>query len=393
MRLSEGVAIDILKRLNVSPEEVRRQTRRRIQERSIQARAATELISVQPVGEAVATTPAPATRLPDIVNTALLDQITTDLTLDALAGKLDPVTARDAEIERLIELLCHCRNNNATLLGDEGVGKSTIVEGLARRISERVAPDALLNKRIKRLDMGALIYVARKSMFHDYLVRLVRELSASDSILFIDQLAHMVSPQAQRLQLDLQILLQSIIGEMLPAEFDAWKAADPVLSRRFQPLPIDEPTLEATIQMLQGSRSQYEVFHHMAISEEAIRAVGRLSEKFVTDRGPLPGKAFDLLDEAASQLRRVTVPARRGPLEREMADVIRQVQAPALTDEQRQTLRQREQELMVELSAALAQGQPTTNPASLTARPVAEVVARWTGRPLGEVMAETGSDR
>lgn len=399
-RQSEGIAIDVLKRLNVSPEEVRRQTRRRLQESPVQARAANEHISVQPATEPVTSPPAPAPTQPEVIKTPVLDQITTDLTLDALAGKLDPVTGRDAEIERLIEFLCRRKNNNATLLGDAGVGKSSIVEGLAQRISQGIAPDALLNKRIKLLDVGSLVNIVRKPVFTD-LVRLVGELNASNSILFIDQLALIVGPPPKHWQADLRILLQtvidrmhlSIIGEMLPAEFDAWKTADPVLARRFQPLHIDEPSLEATLQMLQSSRSQYEVFHHIVITQEAIRAVGRLSAKFVADRGALPGKAFDLLDETASQLRRVSQPGQRGPLERELGQVILQQQAPALTDEQRQALHQREQALLAELGIALTQVEKTTNPASLTAQHVAEVVVRWTGRPLEEVLIEIGADR
>src|SRR5690606_29255006 len=295
VRQSEGVAIDVLKRLGVSPEEVRRQTRRVLQE-----------------------SPAPANRPsePDKPQrkegkTPLVDQLATDLTALAQEGKLDPVVGRETEIERVIQVLSRRRKNNPALIGEPGVGKTAIVEGLAQRIVNGETPKPLLNKRVLQLDVGSLVAgTMYRGQFEERLKRVIEELKSSDSILFIDEVHMLVGAGSAGSSVDAANILKpalargelQCIGATTLDEYRRHIESDAALERRFQPIVVEEPSIEETIDILKGIRTPYEEHHALRITDEAINAAAHLSARYVSDRF-LPDKAIDLIDESAARVR------------------------------------------------------------------------------------------
>ncbi len=253
------------------------------------------------------------TETQDIPKTPTLDQFSRDLTKLAREGKLDPVIGREDEIERLIQILIRRTKNNPVLIGDPGVGKTAIVEGLAQRIVEGNVPDELKNKVIKELDIGALIAGTKyRGEFEERAKRILKELdeAAGRVILFIDELHTIVGAGSPEGQADLANMLKpalargefQVIGATTLNEYKKYIEKDAALERRFQPILVEEPTPQATILILKGLRDKYEAFHKVKITDEAIEKAVNWSVRYIQDRR-LPDKAIDVLDEAASYVR------------------------------------------------------------------------------------------
>ena len=303
-RSTEGQAVEVLKKLGVTPEQVRRQTRRMMEEST--------------TGPASAGG-APMARKDDKkeAKTPLVDQLAVDLTTLAEEGKLDPVIGRQKEIERLIQILARRNKNNPALIGEPGVGKTAIVEGLAQRIIEGDVPAPLIGKRVLQLDVGSLVAgTMYRGQFEERLKRVIDELKAAKSILFIDELHMLVGAGSAGSTVDAANILKpalsrgelQVIGATTLDEYRKHIETDAALERRFQPIVVVEPTVEETIQILKGIRKNYEEHHRLIISDEALESAAHLSSRYVTERF-LPDKAIDLIDEASSRVRMYKSPA------------------------------------------------------------------------------------
>jgi len=242
-----------------------------------------------------------------------LKKYSIDLTEQARKGKLDPVIGRDSEIRRIIQVLNRRTKNNPVLIGDPGVGKTAIAEGLAIRIVREDVPESLKNRRLVSLDMGSLVAGAKfRGEFEERLKAVLKEVQESEGeiIMFIDELHTVVGAGATEGAMDAGNLLKPLlargqlrcIGATTINEYRKYIEKDPALERRFQPVLIDEPSIEDTISILRGLKERYEVHHGVRIKDSALIAAAKLSDRYITDRF-LPDKAIDLIDEAASRLR------------------------------------------------------------------------------------------
>jgi len=391
VRLTEGVAIDILKRLGVSPEEVRRQTRRVLQENPVQ--------SPQPE---TAQEPNRSPRRPaERGKTPLVDQLATDLTELAREGKLDPVVGRETEIERVIQILSRRRKNNPALIGEPGVGKTAIVEGLAQRIVNGETPKQLLNKRVLQLDVGSLVAgTMYRGQFEERLKRVIEELKSSDSILFIDEVHMLVGAGSAGSSVDAANILKpalargelQCIGATTLDEYRKHIESDAALERRFQPILVSEPTIEETIEILQGIKQPYQEHHNVEITDEAIEAAAHLSARYVPDRF-LPDKAIDLIDEASARLRMYKSPesasVRRAEQDLRQLDDDLQILSEQQSGEDEIGRVRLQRESVQSTLAALKSGWNTdSNQPRLSAEDIAEVVAMWTGIPTMRIAGE-----
>ena len=392
VRQTEGVAIEVLKRLGVSPEEVRRQTRRVLQESPLQPRQAPQEERRTRTREG---------------KTQLVDQLATDLTAAAQEGKLDPVVGREIEIERVIQVLSRRRKNNPALIGEPGVGKTAIVEGLAQRIVSGDTPRPLLNKRVLQLDVGSLVAgTMYRGQFEERLKRVIEELKSSDSILFIDEVHMLVGAGSAGSSVDAANILKpalsrgelQCIGATTLDEYRKHIENDAALERRFQQIQVEEPGIEETIEILQGIRVPYQEHHNVEITNDAIEQAAHLSARYVPDRF-LPDKAIDLIDEAAARLRMYKSPeaARVRTMEQELqraredialldAEV---VQGPDAAREERLGHLHQQRDTLQEALAGLKSNWNTeNNQPRLTAEDIAEVVSMWTGIPVMRIAGE-----
>ena len=257
-----------------------------------------------------------------------LKRYTRDLTDLARRGKIDPVIGRDEEIRRVIQVLSRRTKNNPVLIGEPGVGKTAIVEGLARRIHMGDVPEGLKNKRVVSLDLGAMIAGAKyRGEFEDRLKAVLKEIEEAQGtiILFIDELHTLVGAGAAEGSMDASNMLKPAlargelraIGATTLTEYQKYIEKDAALERRFQPVYVEEPTVEDTIAILRGLQERYEIHHGVRITDGALVAAARLSHRYITDRF-LPDKAIDLVDEAAARLRTEidSVPAEIDAVER-----------------------------------------------------------------------------
>ncbi len=284
-----------------------------------------------------------------------LERYTTDLTDLAASGKLDPVIGRDEEIRRAMQVLSRRTKNNPVLIGEPGVGKTAIVEGIAARIADGDVPDSLQKKRVLALDLGALVAGAKyRGEFEDRLKAVLKEVTAAEGaiILFIDELHTIVGAGAAEGAQDAANMLKPAlargqlrcIGATTLDEYRKHVEKDKALERRFQPVFVGEPSLEDTIAILRGIKEKYEVHHGIRIEDAALVAAARLSHRYIADR-QLPDKAIDLVDEAASRLKMEieSVPSDIDDLERELTRL--QIEAQALKMEKKKEAKQRAKEL------------------------------------------------
>src|SRR5918912_579526 len=325
--------------------------------------------------------------------TPVLDQVSRDLTEMARNGELDPVVGRAEEISRVIRILSRRTKNNPVLVGEAGVGKTAIVEGLAQRIVSEDIPDILKDKRVLALDVGGLVAGTRfRGDFEQRMQQMLKELHDEERniILFIDELHSIVGAGGAEGAVNASNMLKparargelQVVGAPTLDEYRKNIEKDAALERRFQPVLVSEPTVDDTIEILRGLKDRYEAHHRVKISEEAIVAASELSDRYITDRF-LPDKAIDLMDQAAA---RVRLRSKTKPVDtREMEDEIRRLkrekdQAVSAEDFGRaQDLKGRVQEQQDRLGASRGRRQSA---AEVTAEDIAEVVSRQTGIPV-----------
>ena len=389
VRHGEGIAMDVLRKLGITPEQIRRQTRRVLQESS----------SSRKTGEPTEQR-APASRQEQQKpKTPMVDQLATDLTFLAEEGKLDPVIGRQMEIERVIQILARRTKNNPALIGEPGVGKTAIVEGLAQRIIEGDVPAPLLDKRVLQLDVGSLVAgTMYRGQFEERLKRVIDELKASGSILFIDEVHMLVGAGAAGSSVDAANILKpalsrgelQVIGATTIDEYRKHIESDAALERRFQPVVVDEPSIEETIDILRGVRSAYEEHHRLTISDDALDAAAHLSARYVTERF-LPDKAIDLIDESSSRVRMYKSSSAQTAKElmRQLRE-LRQNHSLAVEDgrnDDAQDMIERQEALEFQLDR-LRTGWDRANSPTVSAEDIAEVVSMWTGVPVMQIAQE-----
>jgi ATP-dependent Clp protease ATP-binding subunit ClpC len=386
-RLNEGVAIDVLRKLGITAEQIRRQTRRVLQESSASRRTG------------ASPEPKPSRQEQPKPKTPMVDQLATDLTSMAEEGKLDPVIGRQMEIERVIQILARRTKNNPALIGEPGVGKTAIVEGLAQRIIDGDVPAPLLEKRVLQLDVGSLVAgTMYRGQFEERLKRVIDELKASGAILFIDEVHMLVGAGAAGSSVDAANILKpalsrgelQVIGATTLDEYRKHIESDAALERRFQPVIVEEPTVDETIDILRGVRSAYEEHHRLTISDEALDAAVHLSARYVTERF-LPDKAIDLIDESSSRVRMYKSPAAKTAKELvTQLRELRQNHALALEDgrnDDAQDYLERQEALEHQLDR-LRTGWDRANSPVVTSQDIAEVVSMWTGVPVMQIAQE-----
>ncbi len=385
-RQNNGMALEVLRKFGISPEQIRRQTRRMLKE--------------NPVGPSESTKTTRRSSKKEKSKTPMVDQLATDLTALADEHKLDPVIGRQMEIERVIQILARRTKNNPALIGEAGVGKTAIIEGLAQRIVEGRVPDILLGKRVLQLDVGSLVAgTMYRGQFEERLKRVIEELKSSDSILFIDEVHMLVGAGSAGSSVDAANILKpalargelQTIGATTLEEYRKYIESDAALERRFQPVRVEEPSPEESVQILRGIKEAYEQHHNLFITEEAIDAAVNLSTRYVTDRY-LPDKAIDLIDESSSRVRMYRMPQ---PADiQEAYDELRNLreernQAVAASRyEDAEALRSREEEVqrrLDQMRVGQTEGQYSV---SVTAEDIAEVLSMWTGIPVHQFTQE-----
>jgi len=395
IRSNEGLANDVLRKLGVTPEQIRRQTRRVLQESNTTPSTAGETQQQTPA----ANTTSQRQEQQNRAKTPLVDQLAVDLTSLAEQGKLDPVIGRQTEIERVIQILARRNKNNPALIGEPGVGKTAIVEGLAQRVIEGDVPAPLLDKRVLQLDVGSLVAgTMYRGQFEERLKRVIDELKTSGAILFIDEVHMLVGAGAAGSSVDAANILKpalsrgelQVIGATTLNEYRKHIESDAALERRFQPIVVNEPSVDEAIEILRGIRGAYEEHHRLTISDEAIEAAVRLSARYVTERY-LPDKAIDLIDEASSRVRMYKSQAARTT--KEIMSELREVrhnQALATEDGRQddvQELRGREVELEAQLERMRTVWDRSSSPV-VGVDDIAEVVSMWTGVPVMQMAQE-----
>jgi len=378
VREGEGIAAGVLESLGVNLEKVRQQVLQVLAQGTAYQQRAQQ------------------------TKTPYLDALGFDLTEAARLGKLDPVIGRHNEIERVMQILSRRTKNNPALIGEPGVGKTAIVEGLAQRIVTGDVPEPLQGKRLVALDIGALVAGTKyRGEFEERLKKIVAEVKESGTILFIDELHTLVGAGAAEGAVDAANILKpalsrgevQTIGATTLDEYRKYIERDAALERRFQPVIVNEPTVEETIEILKGIRERYEGHHKLKISDEALHAAAVLAARYVTDRF-LPDKAIDLVDEAASRVRmyRSASPPSLKEARRGLESLRRELDAAVASQEFELAaeLRERERQLVQrihELEQHWREEQGQEEPV-VTEEDIAQVVSMWTGIPLTRLHTE-----
>ena len=382
VREGEGIAAGVLESLGVNLDKVRH-----------------EVIRVLSQSSAAA----PAQETKRASKTPTIDQLGINLTDAVRAGKIDPIIGRDKEIERVIQILSRRTKNNPALIGEPGVGKTAIAEGLAQRIVAGDVPETLADKRVLTLDIGSLVAGTKyRGEFEERLKKIIEELrSTSDAVLFIDELHTLVGAGAAEGAIDAANILKpplargelQCIGATTLDEYRKYIERDAALERRFQPVMIEEPTVEQTVEILFGIRDGYEQHHKVTISDDAVRAAAELSVRYITDRH-LPDKAIDLIDEASSRvrLRHSSAPPDLRAAQKELARISKEKES-AVNDQEydrAQQLRDAEtsaratiDQLRSDWHARQAEYTPVVGEED-----IAQVVSMWTGIPVTRIAQE-----
>ena len=387
MREGEGVAAGVLESLGINLDKVRGETSS-ILSRSSQSSQRSR-------------------REKNKSKTPMLDKLGIDLTKEAKDDKLDPTVGRSNEIQRVTQILSRRTKNNPVLVGEPGVGKTAIVEGLAQMIAADEVPSTLRGKRLVTLDMGSLVAGTKyRGEFEERLKKVVEEITESGNcILFIDEVHTMVGAGAAEGSVDAANILKpslargelQTIGATTPDEYRKYLERDTALERRFQPVRVEEPTVDESVEILKGVKGEYEDHHKLTISEEALAAAANMAARFISDRS-LPDKAIDLIDEAAS---RVRINSTEQPLSltevRKMLERVRKEKDEALSTrqyEQAAELREREKNLEEKLEILQSdwENEQSNQPPIVTEDDIAEVVNMWTGIPVAR-LAATESER
>ena len=330
-------------------------------------------------------------------NSAVLEQFGRNLTQAARDNKLDPVIGRRVEMERVMQVLSRRTKNNPVLIGEPGVGKTAVVEGLAQAIVHGDVPETIKDRQIYSLDMGSLVAGSRyRGDFEERLKKVLKEIrTRGDIILFIDEIHTLVGAGAAEGSIDAAQMLKPMlargelqtIGATTNDEYRKYIEKDAALERRFQPVKVDEPSVEDTIEILKGLRDRYEAHHRVIITDEAIKAAAELADRYISDRF-LPDKAIDLVDEAGARLRirRMTAPPELRELDEKIAEVRRNKEsaiddqdfekAAGLRDEESNLVAQREEK------ETSWKGGESDSIAEVTEEEIAEVLAMSTGIPV-----------
>lgn len=327
---------------------------------------------------------------------AELLEMGSDLTLKAKQGKIDPIIGRDAEIERMIEILCRKTKNNPVLIGEAGVGKTAVVEGLARRIVDGDVPALLRDKTIYSMDIGGLMAGTKyRGSMEEKLKNAIEMITTNKSIIvFIDEIHTLAQVGSEKGEANPADMLKpylargemQTIGATTTDEYRKYIEKDKALERRFQPILVDQPTVEQTIEILKGLRDTYEAYHNVKISDEAIKAAATLSDRYIQDRS-LPDKAIDLIDEASSRAKvksnydSVEVKSLKEKLvklEAEKEDAVNQENF-----ERAGKLRDKIKEIQIDIEKAKSMPTKAEDKTSvITEQDVAEVISKWTNIPL-----------
>ena len=337
--------------------------------------------------------------------TPTLDSLARDLTEIAREGTLDPVIGRSKEITRVIEILARRMKNNPVLIGEPGVGKTAIAEGLAQQIVANEVPEILRDKRVMVLDMGTVVAGTKyRGEFEDRMKKVMEEIrQVGHVILFIDELHTLSGAGGAEGAIDASNILKpalsrgelQCIGATTIDEYRKYIEKDAALERRFQPIQVDEPTVEETVQIIYGLRDRYEAHHRVKITDEAVEAAATMSDRYISDRF-LPDKAIDLIDEAGSKvrLRSYTTPPSLKQLEEDLERVRQEKNAAVQSQEfeKAASYRDEEQKLMQKLNTTKEEWkeQQGKTESEVTVEDIAEVVAMWTGVPVSKIAeAET----
>ena len=378
IREGEGVAARVFNNLGVSLNKARQQV--------LQLLGSNESTSSQRDGHKAAN-----------AHTPTLDSLARDLTEIARQGEIDPVIGRSKEIERVIQVLSRRRKNNPVLIGEPGVGKTAIAEGLAQQIVNNEVPEILRDKRVMTLDMGTVVAGTKyRGEFEDRLKKVMEEIrQARNIILFIDELHTLIGAGGAEGAIDASNILKpalargelQCIGATTLDEYRKYIEKDAALERRFQPIQVDEPSVEESIEILKGLRDRYEAHHRVTISDDAIESAVKLSDRYITDRF-LPDKAIDLIDEAASRvrLRSYTAPPNLKELEQKLEEIKKEKDAAVQSQEfeKAASLRDKEQKLKDELEKTKREWQEKQGKESseVTIDDIAYIVSTWTGIPV-----------
>ena len=387
LREGEGIAAQVLTNLGVDLKKTRREV--------VQLLGGEMQMSDNPAGKSTPQTPT-------------VDNFGRDLTKMGKEGKLDPVVGRDQEIERVIQILSRRTKNNPVLIGEPGVGKTAIVEGLATRITEGNVPDILLGKRVVTLELAAVVAGTKyRGEFEERLRKLMLELQqAGNVIIFIDELHTIIGAGAAEGAIDASNILKpalakgelQAIGATTLDEYRKYIERDSALERRFQPIQVGEPSVDESLEILKGLRDRYEAHHRVKITDEALEAAVKLGDRYIQDRF-LPDKAIDLVDEAASRvrLRNYTAPPDLKEMEEKMEGIRQEKEAAVRSQDFEHTaqLRDKEQQFKASLSELKKQWEQkkvVSDQAFVTEEDIAHIVASWTGIPVKK-MAEEESER
>jgi ATP-dependent Clp protease ATP-binding subunit ClpC len=406
IREGEGVAAQVLVKLGADLSRVRQQVIQLLSGYE-GGEPESEHASDEPAGAGVGggdgATSGPSGKPGQKSNSLVLDQFGRNLTQAAKDGKLDPVVGRGKEIERIMQVLSRRTKNNPVLIGEPGVGKTAVVEGLALDIVNGKVPETLKDKQLYSLDLGSLVAGSRyRGDFEERLKKVLKEINQrGDIILFIDEIHTLVGAGAAEGAIDAASILKpklargelQTIGATTLDEYRKHIEKDAALERRFQPVQVPEPSVEMTVEILKGLRDRYEQHHRVSITDEALKAAARLSDRYINDRF-LPDKAVDLIDEAGARMRikRMTAPKSIQKVDDKIAEVRRAKEA-AIDDqdfEKAASLRDDERKLTEERAEKEKQWRAgeLDDVAEIGPEEIAEVLGSWTGIPVVQLTEE-----